>query len=202
MVSDAELVMRVAGSDDQAAFCSLVERHQAAIRRFLQRLLSGDHSTADDLAQQCFLQAYRKIHTWRASGSFPAWLHTIAYRQFLQHARTQARQQEKEQSFDPGFEPGGGQEVVSGTDVDAEMMAQQLMGLVSPEERACLTLSFAAGMSHAEICGISGLPLGTVKSHIQRGRHKLQKWLENNDHSVQKTRKHPEEEATRGRKIS
>jgi len=202
MASDLELATRVAGSDDQVAFCSLVERHQATIRRFLRRLLCGDHSTADDLAQQCFLQAYLKIHTWRAKGSFVSWLHTIAYRQFLQHSGKQAQQPVMAWSLQSHFEQENGPVGEAGTAVDAEMMTQQLLEMVSPEERVCLTLAFAAGMSHAEICNISGLPLGTVKSHIQRGRQKLQNWLENNDHSIQKTGTHPDKEASRVRKIS
>ena len=93
MISDLELATRVAGSDDQAAFQQLVERHQAPIRGFLRRLLAGDHSTADDLAQETFLIAYRKIPGWKASGTLSSWLHTIAYRQFLQHRRKHKRQQ-------------------------------------------------------------------------------------------------------------
>ena len=58
------------------------------------------------------------------------------------------------------------------------------MGFVSPEERACLTLAYAAGMSHPEIGEITGLPLGTVKSHINRGKRKLQEWLLEHDHSL------------------
>jgi DNA-directed RNA polymerase specialized sigma24 family protein len=65
MISDLELVTRVAGSNDQAAYCRLVERHQAAIRRFLRRLLAGDHGSADDLAQETFLIAFRK-NPWLA----------------------------------------------------------------------------------------------------------------------------------------
>ena len=174
-----ELVTRVAGSDDQAAFCRLVERHQAAIRGFLRRLLAGD-SSADDLAQETFLIAYRKIHGWRGSGSFSSWLHTIAYRQFLQYSKKYSHQQVMAEIPQIGSE--------SGLAVEAEILAQKLMGLVSAEERACLTLAYAAGMSHPEICEITGLPLGTVKSHIQRGKHKLQNWLEDNDHSIQETR--------------
>ena len=57
MISDLELAARVAGSNDQAAFQQLVERHQGAIRGFLRRLLAGDHGTADALAQETFLLA-------------------------------------------------------------------------------------------------------------------------------------------------
>ena len=73
-----------------------------------------------------------------------------------------------------------------GPSVDAEILVQRLMGFVSPEERACLTLAYAAGMSHPEIGKITDLPLGTVKSHIQRGKHKLQRWLQDHDHSIPK----------------
>lgn len=187
MISDLELVTRVAGSDDQAAFRQLAERHQAAIRGFLRRLLAGDHSSADDLAQETFLIAYRKIHGWHGSGSFSSWLHTIAYRQFLQYSRKYSHQQVMAEVPQIGSE--------SGLAVEAEILAQELMDLVSPEERACLTLAYAAGMSHPEICDITGMPLGTVKSHIQRGKHKLQNWLEDNDHSIQETKAIPSREA-------
>jgi len=178
MHSDTELVTRFTGSNDQAAFQQLVERHQAAIRGFLRRLAAGDYGTADDLAQETFLMAYRKMHTFKSSGSFISWLHTIAYRQFLQFIRKHARQQvmaePPEQSHDPG------------QSVDAQILTQRLMGFVSPEERACLTLAYAAGMSHPEIGEVTNLPLGTVKSHIQRGKHKLQRWLQDHDHSIPK----------------
>ena len=189
MSSDLELAARVAGSNDQVAFAALVERHQSAIRRFLLRLLAGDHGSADDLAQETFLIADRKIHTWRSSGSFVSWLHTIAYRQFLQFSRKHSRQQVMAEIPQHGFDPTQA--------VEAEILVRKLLGLVSTQERACLTLAYSAGMSHPEICEITGLPLGTVKSHIQRGRQKLQNWLEDNDHSIQKAGAGPAKEALR-----
>jgi RNA polymerase sigma-70 factor (ECF subfamily) len=176
VISDPELVARVASSNDQAAFQLLVERHQSAIRGFLRRLLNGDHGTADDLAQDTFLMAYRKIHTLKSGGSIKAWLHSIAYRQFLQFTRKHARQQvmaeTPEQSHDPRHS------------TDAEILVQKLMNYVSPEERACMTLAYSAGMSHPEIGEVTGFPIGTVKSHIQRGKQKLQQWLEDHDHYI------------------
>jgi len=189
VISDLELVARVTGSDDQAAFQQLVERHQCTIRRFLRRLSNGDHGTADDLAQETFLMAYRKMHTLKSSSSLVSWLHTIAYRQFLQYTRKHARQsvmaQPPEQSID------------TRQAVDAEILLPRLMRLVSSEERACLTLAYAAGMSHPEIVEITGMRLGTVKSHIQRGKLKLQSWLEEHDHSIQNKGARPAKEAFR-----
>lgn len=178
MVSDMELVTRVAGSNDQAAFQMLVERHQSAIRGFLRRLLNGDSGTADDLAQETFLMAYRKLHTLKSGGSFVSWLHTIAYRQFLgftrKHSRQQVMPEPPEQSHDPR------------QSTEAEILVQRLMGFVSPEERACMTLAYSSGMSHPEISEVTGFPMGTVKSHIQRGKQKLQRWLEDHDHYIPK----------------
>jgi RNA polymerase sigma-70 factor (ECF subfamily) len=200
MKSDLELVTTVTSFNDQQAFGQLVERHQAAIRRFLRRLLAGDYGSADDLAQETFLLAFRKIHTWRCSGSFSSWLHTIAYRQFLQFSKKQARQQVMAEPVPSGVDPGQA--------MDAELLAQQLLSLVGPEERTCLTLAFAAGMSHSEICKVTDLPLGTIKSHIQRSRQKLQQWLLDHDYSVQEprektsSRESPNRENPHVRKIS
>jgi RNA polymerase sigma-70 factor (ECF subfamily) len=178
MIPDLELVARVTSSNDQAAFQLLVERHQSAIRGFLRRLLTGDYGTADDLAQETFLMAYRKMHTLKSGGSFVAWLHSIAYRQFLQYTRKHARQlvvaEPPVQSHDPRHA------------ADAEILVRRLMDFVSPEERACMTLAYSAGMSHPEIGEVTGFPIGTVKSHIQRGKQKLQRWLEDHDHYIPK----------------
>lgn len=176
MISDNELVARVTGSDDQAAFQLLVERHQAAIRGFLRRLTAGDLGTADDLAQDTFLQAYRKLHSLKAGSSLVSWLHAIAYRQFLQHSRKHKRQQVVAEPPDSGHDPRSA--------VDAQILVPRLMEMVNERERACLTLAYAAGMSHAEIGTITGLPVGTVKSHITRGKMKLQDWLKHHDHSL------------------
>ncbi|MEJ2383335.1 MAG: RNA polymerase sigma factor [Xanthomonadales bacterium] len=176
MLSDAELVARVTGFDDQAAFQVLVERHQAAVRGFLHRLLAGDHGTADDLAQETFLTAYRKLGTLKSGERLVSWLHSIAYRQFLQHLRKHERQRVMAEPPEPGHDPRAA--------MDAEYLAPRLLAEASPPERACLTLAYAAGMSHAEVSEITGLPVGTVKSHITRGKQKLQNWLERHDHSL------------------
>ena len=184
MISDQELVARVTGSDDQAAFQLLVERHQAAVRGFLRRL-AGDHGTADDLAQDTFLIAYRKLHTLKAGAGLASWLHSIAYRQFLQHCRKFKRQQVMAEPPQPGHDPRAA--------VDAEILLPQLMGEVNDKERACLTLAYAAGMSHPEISAITDMPIGTVKSHINRGKQKLQDWLQKNDHSISTTKRSAKE---------
>jgi len=179
VISDQELVARVTSLDDPEAFRLIVERYQGAIRGFLGRLLNGDHGTADDLAQDTFLLAYRKLHSLKSAGRLSSWLHSIAYRQFLQHGRKHSRQSVMAEPPEPRHDPRDA--------VEAEVLVPELMARVSEAERACLTLNYAAGMSHAEIGEVTGMPLGTVKSHIDRGKRKLQDWLKHHDHSISRT---------------
>ena len=182
MESDLELVTKVASSNDQQAFTCLVERHQSRIRQFLRRLTAGDTHAADDLAQETFLLAYRKIHTFRSKGSFSSWLHTIAYRQFLDLVKAQAK-------FPPHPNPPE-MSMDSRSALDAEILAQKLMELLKPVERAVITLSFAEGMSHSEIGLVTDLPLGTIKSYIHRGKQKMKHWVQEHDHSASEASPH------------
>ncbi len=181
MPSDSELVSRVVLAKDQRAFSLLVERHQAAIRAFLRRLTAGDHAAADDLAQDTFLAAYSKLHTWQGKAQLGTWLHSIAYRKFLERVRREKRFDVVAEVPEPA--------TAARLPADDEILAQQLMGLVEATDRACLTLSYAAGLSHEDIAQLVDLPLGSVKSRIHRAKLKLQQWLNDNDHSFQKAKK-------------
>jgi RNA polymerase sigma-70 factor (ECF subfamily) len=171
---------------DQQAFSLLVQRHQGAVRAFLRRLLVGDHAAADDLGQETFLAAYRKLHTWQGSAQLSTWLHSIAYRKFLERVRKEARYQVMAEVPET--------HVVVDQSADAEILAQQLMGLLPVEDRVCLTLAYSVGLSHEEISEIVDSPLGSVKSRIHRAKLKLQQWLNDHDHSFQDSGNTPDTE--------
>jgi RNA polymerase sigma factor (sigma-70 family) len=177
MISDKVWPPRGPFSGDQQAFTLLVERHQGAIRNYLRRLMAGDNATADDLAQETFLAAFQKISSWRGMAKFSTWLHTIAYRKFLDYKRKHQRQVIMAEVPDAGQDDRQA--------LEDEIMAQRLMGLLNPEDRAVLTLAYTVGMSHAEIATVVDQPLGSVKARIHRARLKLNKWLQDNDHSLQ-----------------
>lgn len=176
MSSERELVARVAATGDARAFEALVRAHQLAVRRFLLRLTGGDAATADDLAQETFLTAYRKMHTFQGASALGTWLHTIAYRQFI--AVTRQRKREVPMAEVPD---GGRDERAA---LEGEVLARQLMAQLCPEDRACLTLAYSAGLSHAEIARVMEQPLGSVKARIHRAKLKLNRWLEDHDHTV------------------
>ncbi|MBY6064685.1 sigma-70 family RNA polymerase sigma factor [Pseudidiomarina sediminum] len=165
------LITRVIVNDDQQAFTTLVRYHQQPIRQFLQRLAGGNWALADDLAQQVFLKAYTNLSSFRAEASFSTWLHKIAYHQFLNEIRKAHYQCET-----PLTEQDA--RAKANSSVENTILMEQLMTQLSLPERTCLTLAFSAGMSHQEIVNVTELPLGTVKSHINRAKQKLNAWLQ------------------------
>ena len=159
------------GTDDQA-FGRLVRIYQGPVRGFLRRLTKGDEALADDLAQDTFLTAYKKITSFRGDGSFQGWLMRIAYTSFLQHYR---RPMNKEMATDT--EPLIAHKEASAPPLHARLDVEAAMQHLVEGERAALTLCYTYGMSHTEAAATLEMPIGTVKSHILRGKEKLKETL-------------------------
>src|ERR1700691_90164 len=90
-MNDSDLVARALAGDG-AAFGALVRQHQSMLRGFLRRLPRGDWALADDLAQETFLEAWRKLAQFRGDGSFAGWLTRIAWSRLLMAARARKRE--------------------------------------------------------------------------------------------------------------
>ncbi len=88
-LSDTELIARVVAGDDTRAFEQLVLRHQAVVRGFLRRLTAD----ADDIAQETFIKAYRRLSHFRGDAKFSTWLIAIAYNELRQTQRRRSHQQ-------------------------------------------------------------------------------------------------------------
>ena len=151
-------------------FGALVRAHQSKVRGFLGRLTRGDMALADDLAQETFLEAYLKLAQYRGEGSFGSWLCGIAWSRFLME-----RRKRKEEPLDELPESASADPAPASA---ARLDLERAMARLSAEERAALTLCYALGHSHGEAAEILHLPLGTVKSHVLRGREKLKAMLE------------------------
>jgi len=167
-VTESMLVV-LARRGDEPAFAELMRRRQAWIRGLLRRL-SGDAALADDLAQDTFLQAWQKLAGLRDPAAFGAWLRQMAVNTWLQHARRyrilMEPLDESPHAFDTPSE-GGMSNAAGRIDLAAAL------DTLRPAERLCVVLAYGEGMSHSEIAGATGLPLGTVKSHVTRGAAKL-----------------------------
>jgi len=165
---EAELVRRArAGSD--ADFALLVQRHQAAVRGFLRRLSgrSGGWVEADDLAQDVFLTAWRSLGTLKSDAGFRPWLMGVAWRRAQDRMRGVLRGAARDRAWLDMLDGP------SGVSAEDRMAVADAMAALAPDVRACVALCLADGWSHAEASAALGLPLGTVKSHVARGRARL-----------------------------
>ncbi|MDE2488408.1 MAG: RNA polymerase sigma factor [Alphaproteobacteria bacterium] len=163
-VDEALVAAAQAGSTD--AFSRLVDRHQQAVRGFLRRAC-GDWALADDLAQETFLAAWGRIGGLRAGASVRAWFCGIAYRKHLNARRSASRSRLREAAWQADHPS------VAGAAAEDRIALDKALAGLAPDQRACVALCLAADFSHAEASEALGLPLGTVKSHVARGRARL-----------------------------
>jgi RNA polymerase sigma-70 factor (ECF subfamily) len=173
-LSDIDLVMLAKASQDETAFAELVRRHQAGLRAFLRRL-GPDEAHADDLAQEAFLKAHRRVASFQGGASFRSWLYAIAWREFLQAKRKDGARGRATAAL--VAEPRDG-EAVRDLAADLSLDLKRALALLDESERAAILLCDAAGLSHGEAAAALGAPLGTVKSQIARARAKMRAALE------------------------
>jgi len=173
-VSDEALIARVVVSDDRHAFGELVRRHQSAVRATLRKLCAGNAALADDLAQETFLLAYRKLKQFRHEARFSTWVYRIAYNVFLADARRTKELPMPEDWSDledltPADAPVGSVSRKATLSVDLE----RAMSVLSDAERAAIVQCYHNDLSHEEAALVLGCPVGTVKTHILRAKQKL-----------------------------
>jgi RNA polymerase sigma factor (sigma-70 family) len=176
-ITDAQLIARVVVHDDRHAFSELVRRHQSAVRSTLRRLTAGNHALADDLAQETFLLAYRNLKSFRQEARFSTWLYRIATNVFLGDAR---RRKEEllggaygeladGESAPRAGEPSADHARASNLRLDME----RALAVLSEGERAAIVQCYHNDLSHEEAAYVLNCPVGTVKTHLLRGKAKL-----------------------------
>jgi RNA polymerase sigma-70 factor (ECF subfamily) len=172
MLNDASLVSRASLLGDRKAFSQLVEAYQSPIRRLFQNL-TGDRELSKDLAQDTFVKAWLKIGSFRAAAQFSTWLYRIAYNVFYDHVRAQKNA------------TGADAEIVGDfiaddtSDRDFEMDFTQALKILKEEERTVALLFFMEDQTIVGISRIMDCPVNTVKSHLRRGKEKLEKYFKN-----------------------
>ncbi|GLQ97814.1 RNA polymerase sigma factor [Dyella mobilis] len=181
---DQALVARALLGNDRRAFEQLLRRHQGMVRAQLRRLLHGDHAAADDLAQEAFLLAWRKLDQFRGDAKFSTWLYRIAYSCFLQAYR------KKSWSMDEADDETIEQLPATAHSMDLQMDIERAMQRLSSAEQTVLLHCVQLGLSHEEAAYVLAMPLGTVKTHANRGKAKLKTWLaawQETNHEVRTT---------------
>jgi RNA polymerase sigma-70 factor (ECF subfamily) len=182
-MSDEDLMQQFqAGSVE--AFDLLVSRYKDPLTNYLYRFL-GDARESEDLLQETFMRVFRNRHSYRRIARFSTWLYTIAgnlarseYRkrrrrkvQSIQSINRDAEEYEIEipdESFRPDADANG---------VISDEYVMEALREIPDDFREVVILRDVQQLSYEEIAEITGLPMGTVKSRINRGRTKLQALL-------------------------
>lgn len=175
-LSDQTLITRVTLFGSRSAFDTLVKRYQSPLRRFLQNLTGGDNMLSDDLAQETFIKAWTQLSTFKNKSSFNTWLFRIAYNVFYDYIRSLKdwrSMDDVEREVDSLYRQNA-------DDGCLKSDIQQAMSQLKPAERTCITLFYMEDRQIREIADIMGLPEGTVKSHLSRGKDKMTTYLKEN----------------------
>src|SRR3954464_1341951 len=193
MKTDIELAASAAqGSQD--AFRELVRRFERPVYSLVLRMVQ-DPATAEDLAQEVFVKAFRALRSYDSRWKFSSWLFKIAHNTTIDHLRRgtpetvplEAGEDDEgrgglaavlaDQSVEdpgaaaerrgPGRPPGGGAR---------RDLARSLGGAIRrlrPDYREAVLMFYVHGASYQEICEATGQPLGTVKTNLHRARKEL-----------------------------
>lgn len=177
--NDRELIGRVRGGDKEA-FEVLVLKYQERIFRLIRRLVS-DQGQVEDIAQEVFIRAYRSLGSFKGEASFYTWLYKIALNTCRNYYRSLGRRPEGKTVDSENIimtmrsgEPGPEKEAVR-TEF-WQNVRSSLEGLPG-EQREAVVLCDLEGLSYEEMAAVIGIPVGTVRSRVFRGRRSLQKLL-------------------------
>lgn len=172
MDSDIELVERTLVHKDQHAFTRLVMRHQLVVRSLLARTCRKDRHSVDDLVQETFLRAYLSLASFRQESKFSTWLYRIAFNLVADKFR---RKSLDYCDLDSIHEVGGHCKLLNQSDLRTDLA--KALNTISDQQKIAVRLCLEEGYSHADAAEMMNIPLGTLKSHVSRGRANLQQLL-------------------------
>ena len=172
VASDHALAQR-AGKGDMSAFEELYKRHHRRVYSLCLRM-TQNVSEAEDLAQEAFVQLFRKIGSFRGESAFTTWLHRLTVNQVLMHFRKRSVRDEK--TTEEGETPD---QIVMGTENPNSMPVVDRIALdkaiaqLPPGYRTVFVLHDVEGHEHEEIARMLGCSVGTSKSQLHKARMKL-----------------------------
>ena len=176
--SDKALLKRILAGNHEACV-ELVRQYHAPIYRLLVHLCRDAH-LAEDLTQETFLIAWTKIATFKAASSLHTWLHTIAYRKFIDTCRRGERtvRTTTETPLDAAQSNVANPSESAMKTEQARRLHTALDRLV-PTERDILVLHYLQGMSYQEMSVVLEEPTGTLKWRTRQSLESLRTALEN-----------------------
>ena len=175
---DIQLIHRTL-SGDEAAFNTLVRKYQKQVHAFVWHKI-GDFHFAEEITQDTFLQAYKKLATLRNSNQFAAWLCVIASRRCINWIRRKkpTMQSLETACVDVVEKCSYARYISEQRETEASerryKIVQKLLAKLPKSERKVVTLHYLGEMPVKEISKFLGVPVNTIKSQLQRARRRLQ----------------------------
>ena len=181
---DVQLIRKILSGDD-AAFGILVEKYQKSVHAFVWRKI-GDYHDAEDITQEAFLQAYKKLLTLKNPDQFAGWLHVIANRLCIDWMRKQKRIQKQkptmqslegtclEEIEESSYTQHVLEQRMTERTVYCSELVQKLLEKLPENERIVVTLYYLDEMPTKEIGKYLGVPVNTIASRLHRARKRLQ----------------------------
>jgi RNA polymerase sigma factor (sigma-70 family) len=166
---EEDRLVALARRGDAQAFGRLVDAHQAPVRAFLRRLV-GNAADADDFSQEAFARAWEALDRYDGRSSLRTFICGVAFHYWRRARRAAVRRQTREDAY-AELEDA---ETKSDPRLAQKLALRRAMDELPPDQRAALALCLGQDFTHAEAAEVLNLPLGTVKSHINRGRARLQ----------------------------
>lgn len=170
-----EALLREHLNGTQAAYQILMRRHEERIFALALRM-TGDRSDALEATQEAFIAAFRQAAKFRGEASFGTWLYRIG----INASRDLLRK--KQRLPEPLADPSDKEEVVDERRIEDIVISRidvaRALQALPDEYRHAVVLHDLGGVPYEEIAAITGVPIGTVKSRISRGRRMLATALE------------------------
>ena len=181
--SEAELIER-AKRGDAEAFQALYDKHKRRVYSLCLRM-TANTAEAEDLAQEAFLQLFRKIATFRGESAFSTWLHRLSVNVVLMHLRKKSLPVVSLEETTQGTEEDspkrdfGADDIALAGSID-RMQLQRAVENLPPGYRTIFVLHDIEGYEHNEIARIAGCSIGNSKSQLHKARMKLRDLLKMN----------------------
>jgi len=186
-VSEEAQWIAAARNGDTAAFGHLVEAYQNPVYNLAYRML-GNGPEAEDAAQEAFIRAYKYLHSYDPQRPFSTWLFSIASHYCIDQLRRRRIDwlPLKEEIAEPvrlASSSPNPEAVI--TERDREAWIQDLMGRLSPTDRAAMTLHYWYDCPYDEIADVLDLTVSAVKSRLYRARRALAEEMEGEAYALQ-----------------
>ena len=172
---DSELVA-LAREGDRAAFEKLYRRHRDRVYGLVWRLCGGDSALAEDLLQEAFVRAWKKLDSFRGESRFATWLHRLSVNVALSDRRIRLKRLERETAFEGTAErtATGARDIYA----DKRMDLEQAIAKLPERARTVLVLYDIEGYSHAEIAEMADMAVGSSKAQLHRARKLVREELD------------------------